>query len=395
MKKILVINAGSSSIKFQLIRMPGEIVIASGLVESIGLPNAAIHYKSKKMNISETVAIENHQIGLERIASLLMDPDRGAIKSVDEIDVVGHRVVHGGKDFSSTVFIDDNVKATIKRLFSLAPLHNPHNYTGIEVAEKVFPNAKKVAVFDTAFHQTIPERAYKYAIPDSFLKENHIRLYGFHGTSHKYVSNKAKDFISKKKSKLISIHLGNGCSITAVQNGKSVDHSMGFGPVNGLIMGTRSGDIDQSVIFYMVKTLGYTLEEVSEILHKKSGMIGMTGFSDLREIEDKAEKGDRRCQLALEMNAYRIKKYIGSYAAAMNGVDVIVFTAGIGENSSVLRRMICDDMDYLGIELEDYKNNVRSTENRIISKESSKVLVLVVPTNEELEIAKDCFEMIS
>lgn len=395
MKKILVINAGSSSIKFQLIRMPGEIVIASGLVESIGLPNAAIHYKSKKMNISETVEIENHRIGLERIASLLMDPDRGAIKSVDEIDVVGHRVVHGGKDFSSTVFIDDNVKATIKRLFSLAPLHNPHNYTGIEVAEKVFPNAKKVAVFDTAFHQTIPERAYKYAIPDSFLKENHIRLYGFHGTSHKYVSNKAKDFISKKKSKLISIHLGNGCSITAVQNGKSVDHSMGFGPVNGLIMGTRSGDIDQSVIFYMVKTLGYTLEEVSEILHKKSGMIGMTGFSDLREIEDKAEKGDRRCQLALEMNAYRIKKYIGSYAAAMNGVDVIVFTAGIGENSSVLRRMICDDMDYLGIELEDYKNNVRSTENRIISKESSKVLVLVVPTNEELEIAKDCFEMIS
>jgi len=395
MKKILVINAGSSSIKFQLIRMPGEIVIASGLVESIGLPNAAIHYKSKKMNISETVAIENHQIGLERIASLLMDPDRGAIKSVDEIDVVGHRVVHGGKDFSSTVFIDDNVKATIKQLFSLAPLHNPHNYTGIEVAEKVFPNAKKVAVFDTAFHQTIPERAYKYAIPDSFLKENHIRLYGFHGTSHKYVSNKAKDFISKKKSKLISIHLGNCCSITAVQNGKSVDHSMGFGPVNGLIMGTRSGDIDQSVIFYMVKTLGYTLEEVSEILHKKSGMIGMTGFSDLREIEDKAEKGDRRCQLALEMNAYRIKKYIGSYAAAMNGVDVIVFTAGIGENSSVLRRMICDDMDYLGIELEDYKNNVRSTENRIISKESSKVLVLVVPTNEELEIAKDCFEMIS
>src|SRR5690554_2441555 len=395
MKKILVINAGSSSIKFQLIRMPGEIVIASGLVESIGLPNAAIHYKSKKMNISETVAIENHQIGLERIASLLMDPDRGAIKSVDEIDVVGHRVVHGGKDFSSTVFIDDNVKATIKRLFSLAPLHNPHNYTGIEVAEKVFPNAKKVAVFDTAFHQTIPERAYKYAIPDSFLKENHIRLYGFHGTSHKYVSNKAKDFISKKKSKLISIHLGNGCSITAVQNGKSVDHSMGFGPVNGLIMGTRSGDIDQSVIFYMVNTLGYTLDEVSEILHKKSGMIGMTGFSDLREIEDRAEKGDRRCQLALEMNAYRIKKYIGSYAAAMNGVDVIVFTAGIGENSSVLRRMICDDMDYLGIELEDYKNNVRSTENRIISKESSKVLVLVVPTNEELEIAKDCFEMIS
>lgn len=395
MKKILVINAGSSSIKFQLIRMPGEIVIASGLVESIGLPNAAIHYKSKKMNISETVEIENHQMGLERIAALLMDAERGALKSVEEIDVVGHRVVHGGKDFSSTVFIDDKVKATIKRLFSLAPLHNPHNYTGIEVAEKVFPKAKKVAVFDTAFHQTIPERAYKYAIPDTFLEDNYIRVYGFHGTSHKYVTTKAKDFISKKKSKLISIHLGNGCSITAVQNGKSIDHSMGFGPVNGLIMGTRSGDIDQSVIFYMVNTLGYSLDEVSEILHKKSGMIGMTGFSDLREIEDRAQKGDRKCQLALEMNAYRIKKYIGSYAAAMNGVDVIVFTAGIGENSSILRRMICDEMSYLGIELEDYKNNVRSTENRIISKETSKVLVLVVPTNEELEIAKDCYQMIS
>lgn len=395
MKKILVINAGSSSIKFQLIRMPGEIVIASGLVESIGLENAAIHYKSKKMNISETVEIENHQIGLERIAALLMDPERGSITSVDEIDVVGHRVVHGGKDFSSTVFIDDNVKATIKELFTLAPLHNPHNYTGIEVADKVFPKAKKVAVFDTAFHQTIPERAYKYAIPDSFLEQHAIRLYGFHGTSHKYVTTKAKDFISKKKSKLISIHLGNGCSITAVQNGKSIDHSMGFGPVNGLIMGTRSGDIDQSVIFYMVNSLGYSLDEVSEILHKKSGMLGMTGSSDLRIIEERAEKGDRKCKLALEMNAYRIKKYIGSYAAAMNGVDVIVFTAGVGENSSVLRRMICDEMSYLGIELENYKNNVRSTENRIISKETSKVLVLVIPTNEELEIAKDCFEMIS
>lgn len=395
MKKILVINAGSSSIKFQLIRMPGEIVIASGLVESIGLENAAIHYKSKKMNISETVEIENHQIGLERIAALLMDPERGSIASVDEIDVVGHRVVHGGKDFSSTVFIDDNVKATIKELFTLAPLHNPHNYTGIEVADTVFPKAKKVAVFDTAFHQTIPERAYKYAIPDSFLEQHAIRLYGFHGTSHKYVTTKAKDFISKKKSKLISIHLGNGCSITAVQNGKSIDHSMGFGPVNGLIMGTRSGDIDQSVIFYMVNSLGYSLDEVSEILHKKSGMLGMTGSSDLRIIEERAEKGDRKCKLALEMNAYRIKKYIGSYAAAMNGVDVIVFTAGVGENSSVLRRMICDEMSYLGIELENYKNNVRSTENRIISKETSKVLVLVIPTNEELEIAKDCFEMIS
>ncbi|WP_335965829.1 acetate kinase [Galbibacter sp. PAP.153] len=394
MKKILVINSGSSSIKFQLIKMPGEIVIAAGLVERIGLDNSVIHYKSKKMNISEQVKIANHEDGLKRIAALLMDTEKGAIANIEEIDAIGHRVVHGGKDFADTIVIDKDVKATIKRLFSLAPLHNPHNYTGIEVAEQVFPNATQIAVFDTAFHQTLPERAYRYAIPNKLLDENYIRVYGFHGTSHKYVAEKAQDFISKKKSKVITVHLGNGCSITAIKNGKSIDHSLGFAPVNGLIMGTRSGDIDQSIIFYMVNTLGYSLNDVSELLHKKSGMLGLTGYSDLREIEEAAANGNQQCQLALEMNAYRIKKYIGAYAAAMNGLDVIVFTAGIGENSSVLRRMVCQDMDYLGIELENYKNNVRSSENRIISKESSKVLVLVIPTNEELEIAKQSYQLL-
>ncbi|MEL4308282.1 acetate/propionate family kinase [Joostella sp. CR20] len=395
MKKILVINSGSSSIKFKLIKMPGELVVASGLVEAIGLENAALHYKSKKMNFSETMPIESHEVGLKKIAAMLLDEEKGAIKSIEDIDAIGHRVVHGGKDFAETIVIDDKVKSTIKRLFSLAPLHNPHNYTGIQVAEEVFPNTVQIAAFDTAFHQTLPEKAHRYAIPKELLNENKIRVYGFHGTSHKYVSEKAKDFISKKKSKLITVHLGNGCSITAVKNGKSIDHSMGFAPVNGLIMGTRSGDIDQSIIFYMVNTLGYDLDEVNNILHKKSGMLGLTGYSDLRVIEEKAEAGDSECQMALEMNAYRIKKYIGAYAAALNGVDAIVFTAGIGENSSVLRKLICDDMSYLGIELEDYKNNVRSSENRIISKETSKVLVLVIPTQEELEIAKDCYGLIS
>ena len=395
MKKILVINSGSSSIKFQLIKMPGEIVVASGLVEAIGLDNAALHYKSKKMNFFEIMPIENHEVGLKKVAALLLDEEKGAIKSIEDIDAIGHRVVHGGKDFSDTIVIDAEVKEKIKRLFSLAPLHNPHNYTGIEVAEEVFPGTTQIAAFDTAFHQTLPEKAYRYAIPNKLLDENYIRVYGFHGTSHKYVAEKAKDFISKKKSKLITVHLGNGCSITAVKNGKSVDHSMGFAPVNGLVMGTRSGDIDQAIIFYMVNTLGYSLDEVSEVLHKKSGMLGLTGYSDLRIIEEKAAEGNRECQLALEMNAYRIKKYIGAYAAVLNGVDAIVFTAGVGENSSVLRKLICDDMSYLGIELEDYKNNVRSSENRIISKETSKVLVLVIPTQEELEIAKDTYRLIN
>ncbi|QLE03017.1 acetate kinase [Galbibacter sp. BG1] len=394
MKKILVINSGSSSIKFQLIKMPGEIVVASGLVERIGLDNSKIHYKSKKMNVSEQEKIANHEEGLKRVASFLLDTEKGAINDITEIDAVGHRVVHGGKDFADTVVISAEVKKAIKDLFPLAPLHNPHNYTGIQVAEDVFPEAKQIAVFDTAFHQTLPEKAFRYAIPNKLYNEDNIRVYGFHGTSHKYVAEKAKDFISKKKSKVITVHLGNGCSITAIKNGKSIDHSLGFAPVNGLIMGTRSGDIDQSIIFYMVKTLGYSMEEVSELLHKKSGMLGLTGYSDLREIEERAAEGNRECQLALDMNAYRIKKYIGAYAAALNGVDVIVFTAGIGENSSVLRRMVCEDMSYLGIELEDYKNNVRSSENRIISKESSKVLVLVIPTNEELEIAKESYKLI-
>lgn len=393
--KILVINSGSSSIKYQLIEMPAKNVICSGMVERIGLENPMIHYKSDENEFDKVMHIPDHHIGLEKMTRLLLDKEIGVLKNVDEIDAVGHRVVHGGSSFSKTTLIDQDVKNKIKELFELAPLHNPPNYVGIEVAEKIFPKAKQIAVFDTAFHQSIPEEAYKYAIPNKFLEENQIRVYGFHGTSHKFVSEKAIEYLKKENSKIITIHLGNGCSITAIENGKSVDHSLGFGPMNGLIMGTRSGDVDQSVIFYLVKSLGYSIDEVNQILQKESGMFGLTGFSDLRDIEDAAEKGDKTCRVALEMNAYRIKKYIGSYVAAMNGLDAIVFTAGIGENSDVIRKLVCKDMEFFGLDLDLDKNSIRSKEIREINTPDSKTKILVIPTNEEIEIAKQSFRLLS
>ncbi|AMC09943.1 acetate kinase [Lutibacter profundi] len=391
--KILVINSGSSSIKYQLFNMPQEDVICSGLVERIGLNNAEIHYKSTANNIDEITDIPNHKIGLEKIVNLLLDANTGVLKSTSEIEAVGHRVVHGGSTFSNTTIINKEVKDKIKTLFSLAPQHNPANYEGIVVAEKMFPKAIQIAVFDTAFHQTIPVEAYKYAIPTKFFDEEHIRLYGFHGTSHKYVSEKAIDYLGIANSKIITIHLGNGCSMTAIKNGKSIDHSLGFGPVTGLIMGSRSGDIDHAIIFYLVNSLGYKLDEVNSLLQKESGMLGLTGFSDLRDIEAEASKGNKNCQLALDMNAYRIKKYIGSYAAAMNGLDAIVFTAGIGENSDVIRKLVCTHMEYLGIELDAEKNNVRAKKITEIHKKNSKTKILIIPTNEEVEIAKQSYQL--
>jgi len=393
--KILVINSGSSSIKYQLFNMPQEEVICSGLVERIGLNDAEIHYKSNKNKIDEVVNIPTHKVGLEKVVSLLLDEKIGVIKSTSEIEAVGHRVVHGGSTFSNTTVIDQKVKDKIKALFSLAPQHNPPNYEGILVAETIFPNAKQIAVFDTAFHQSMPIEAYKYAIPNKFLDEKNIRVYGFHGTSHKYVSEKAIKHLGLKNSNIITIHLGNGCSMSAVKNGKSIDTSLGFGPVTGLIMGSRSGDVDQAIIFHLVNNLGYQLEEVKSMLQNESGMYGLTGYSDLRDIESEAEKGNKECQLALDMNAYRIKKYIGSYAAIMNGLDAIVFTAGIGENSDVIRKLVCTNMTYLGIDLDEEKNKVRAKKLTEIHKENSKVKILIVPTNEEVEIAKQSFQLIS
>lgn len=395
MKNILVINSGSSSLKFQLIQMPQEHVLASGLVERIGQESGKMSYSSQKFSTSEESKISNHAEALKSVTTLLMDPENGVIKNASEIPAIGHRVVHGGDKFSETILIDEKVKTVIKDLFSLAPLHNPPNLKGIEVAETIFPTSKQIAVFDTAFHRSIPARANRYAIPNSFFEEQNIQVYGFHGTSHKYVSEKALEYTGAKKSKIISIHLGNGCSITAIQDGKSIDHSLGFAPVNGLIMGTRSGDIDQSVIFYMIDHLGYTPEQVSDLLHHKSGMLGLTGYSDLRDIESEAEKGNPDCTLALDMNAYRIKKYIGAYAAAMNGLDTIIFTAGIGENSATIRALVCQEMEFLGIELDQSQNNIKSKELRKISAPGSKVDILVIPTNEELEIAKQVFSLIS
>ncbi|MEO8254063.1 MAG: acetate kinase [Flavobacterium sp.] len=391
--KIVIINSGSSSIKYQLIDMPSKEVICNGLIDRIGLETSNLVYKTNTITVEEIVPIPNHKIGLEKISSLLLDESIGVIKSTKEIEAVGHRVVHGGANFSKTVLITTEIKEKIKQLFELAPLHNPANLEGIVVAETVFSSAKQIAVFDTAFHQTMPEVAYRYAIPNYLLTENKIRAYGFHGTSHKYVSEKAIDFL-EKNSKIISIHLGNGCSITAIKDGKSIDHSMGFGPMNGLIMGTRSGDIDQSVIFYMVNTLGYKLSEINTVLQKQSGMLGLTGYSDLRDIQANAEKGDANCQLALDMNVYRIKKYIGSYAAVLNGIDAIIFTAGIGENSAYIRKAVCHDMDFLGLELDEAKNEIRSNEIREINKPNSKAKILVVPTNEELEIANQVYDLI-
>lgn len=392
---ILVINSGSSSIKYQLIQMPEKHIVCSGLVERIGLDNSQIHYKTQTISINEETNVPNHKIGLEKVSLMLMDSKIGVIKDESEIHAVGHRVVHGGSSFSETTIIDQTVKDKIKQLFALAPLHNPPNFEGIEVSETIFKSATQIAVFDTAFHQTIPVEAYKYAIPNEFLTEKNIRLYGFHGTSHKYVSEKAKELFPSKCSKLITIHLGNGCSITAINEGKSVDHSLGFGPMNGLIMGTRSGDIDQSVIFYLVNSLGYTLDEVNTILQTKSGMQGLTGYSDLRDIESEAQKGNKDCQLALTMFAYRVKKYIGSYASVLNGLDTIVFTAGVGENSILLRKMICEQMDYLGIKIDLKKNNVKAREIVDVTADDSKVNILVIPTNEEIEIAKQSYHLIT
>jgi acetate kinase len=392
--KVLVLNAGSSSLKYQVIEMPEEKVLCVGLVERIGLEDAIFTHKKNDKEYTETTTIPSHKEGLQKIATILIDKKFGVITSVKEIDAVGHRVVHGGNKFSKTVLVTADVKNNIRELFDLAPLHNPANLTGIEIAETIFTSAKQIAVFDTAFHQTMPKEAYQYAIANSYLEENHVRAYGFHGTSHKYVSEKAIEKLNKPSSKIITIHLGNGCSMAAVKNGKSIETSMGFGPMNGLIMGTRSGDIDQSVIFFLMKKLNKTAEKVNTILQKQSGMLGLTGYSDLREISEKAASGNTSCQNALNLAAYRIKKFIGAYATILNGLDAIVFTAGIGENSAIMRSLVCKDLSFLGIILNETKNELRSKEIREIQTENSSVKVFVIPTNEELEIAKQSFNLV-
>lgn len=367
--------------------MPSESVIASGMADRIGQTDAVIQLKDENERFHVKGDFSNHQKVLNKIAEWLTER---ILKDSQEIAAIGHRVVHGGSHFKEPVLITKEVKSKIKDLFSLAPLHNPANLEGIEVAEKVFPDALQVAVFDTAFHQSIPEKAYRYAISKKLADNEGIRLYGFHGTSHQYVSQQAAGYLNNPSAKMVVLHLGNGCSATAIKNGRSIDHSLGFGPLSGLVMGTRSGDIDPSIILYLLKK-GYTEKSLSDLLNRQSGMLGLTGESDLREIIRKNDEGDPDCQLALELNTYRIKKYIGAYSAAMNGLDALVFTAGIGENSALIRAMVCKEMEFLGIEFDHTRNENGSVE---IQAEHSRVKVLVIPTNEELEIARQTNQML-
>lgn len=396
---IFVINTGSSSIKYQFFKMPHEKPVCSGLVERIGLDDSSVTHKiyvnGEEKVVKEKMQLNDHEAGLHEVARLLTDKEIGVIQDPADIDAVGHRVVHGGESFAATTIITDEVKEKIKELFSLAPLHNPANYIGIQVAEKIFTKAKQVAVFDTAFHQTMPARAYRFAIPQSFYKENHIRAYGFHGTSHRYVSKQANAYLNNPNAKVITIHLGNGSSMAAVDAGKSIDTTMGFGPVGGLIMGTRSGDIDAAVIFHLIEQMGYSAKEVSDLLNKKSGMVGLTGLSDMRDIKALIDQGDKNADLAFDLYAYRIKKYIGAYAAALNGLDAIVFTAGVGENASDIRRRVCTDMQFIGMKMDEAKNEIRSSEIREINTPESPVKILMIPTNEELEIVQQCYDLLN
>ena len=394
---ILVINAGSSSLKYQLFKMPVSKPVCSGLVERIGIEGSfikhVINYGSEKKTIEKKLFIANHGDGLKQLFLMLAHPEHAVIDSPDDIAAVGHRVVHGGEHFSGATLITPEVKKQIKDLFSLAPLHNPVHYKCIEVAEQTFPLAKQIAVFDTAFHQSIPEEAYRFAIPEYYYKEHGMRVYGFHGTSHKYVSALAAKWLGKSDAKLISIHLGNGCSITAIKDGKSIDTSMGFGPLSGLMMGTRSGDIDPSVILHLMEHAGYTLEQLSTLLNKQSGLLGVGGSSDMRDIRKLVEEGSAEAILALKIYAYRIRKFIGAYAAVLNGLDAILFTAGVGENDSTMREAVCREMDYLNITMDPDKNIAYKGETLDISTAESKVKILVVPTNEEFEIASQCYFM--
>ncbi|GAB2459091.1 acetate kinase [Hymenobacter qilianensis] len=395
---LFVINSGSSSIKYQLFRWPAEQPVCSGLVERIGLPEASITHNVFTSDagpvIRRSLPLPDHEAGLREVVGLLTDPTEGVLHDPREIEVVGHRVVHGGEAFAATALITPAVKAEIKRLFSLAPLHNPANYLGIEVAENLFPQARQVAVFDTAFHQTLPPRAFRYALPASFYTEFGIRAYGFHGTSHQYVAAQAAAYLGNPAAKIITIHLGNGCSMAAVLGGKSVDTSMGFGPLSGLVMGTRSGDLDPSIIFHLINERGYEPAQVQNLLNKNSGMLGLTGFSDMRDITKALLAGDPAAALAYDLYAYRIQKYIGAYAAVLNGLDAVVFTAGVGENDALIRALVCRNLEFLGLHLDEARNEKRAKELREINQAEARVKILVVPTNEELAIARQCVALL-
>ena len=395
--KVLVINAGSSSLKYQLIDMDSETVLAKGLCERIGLDGANLQHtnvaQDKKVRIESKM--DNHADGIKLVVDALVNEDHGVIKDMSEIGAVGHRVVHGAEIFADSFVIDDKVMEALKQCTPLAPLHNPANITGIEACEKIMPGIKQVAVFDTAFHQTMPAKAFMYGLPYKFYEEQKIRKYGFHGTSHKYVAAEAAKMLGKAPEdlKIITCHLGNGSSITAVDGGKSVDTTMGFTPLDGTIMGTRTGTMDPAVIMYMMDDMGLTSKQINTVVNKESGVYGVSGVSsDFRDLSAAADNGNERAGLALDMFTYGVKKYIGSYAAAMGGVDAIVFTAGVGENDSRTRESIVEGLEFMGIKIDKEMNKQRGRLD--ISAPDATVKTLVIPTNEELMIAIDTKRLI-
>jgi acetate kinase len=397
--KILVLNCGSSSIKYKLFEMESKEVIAQGGIEKIGMKGS---FLKLTLPDGQKVMLEGeileHRAGIEYILGVLLSEKYGCIKTIDEIKAVGHRVVHGGERFNSSVLITDEVIDMLNECIELAPLHNPPNLKGIYAIQELLPDTPQVGVFDTAFHQTMPDYAYMYGLPYSLYEKYGIRRYGFHGTSHRYVSRRACEFLGLpyEEQRIITAHIGNGGSVTAIKNGKSIDTSMGMTPVEGLIMGTRSGDIDPGVISYIMEKENMGTKGISTLLNKFSGMLGISGVSsDMREIEEAIEGGNKRAIMALKTYCYRIKKYVGSYAAALGGVDILVFTGGVGENQASARKAVCENMEYMGIELDEELNDSVRAKEVVISKPTSKVKVLIIPTDEELTIAKDTVEILN
>lgn len=389
--KVLVINCGSSSLKYQLFDMTDESVLAKGLVERIGIDGVLTHQPAGKDKVVIKNDIKNHSIAIKMVVDALISPEHGVIASMGEIAAVGHRVVHGAEEFAGSVRITPAVMDALERCIEMAPLHNPPNILGINACAELMPGVPQCGVFDTAFHQTMPKKAYIYGLPYEAYEKYGVRRYGFHGTSHRFVSESVAEMMGKdiKDLKIITCHLGNGSSLAAVQNGKCVDTSMGFTPLEGLVMGTRSGDIDPAIVTFLMKKKNMSVEEADNYINKQSGVLGISGVSsDFRDIENAANEGNEHAQLALDIFAYNVHKYIGSYAAAMNGVDAIVFTAGLGENSISMREMICDGLGFMGAKLDPAANKVRGKAKEI-STADSKVKIFVIPTNEELVIARD------
>ncbi|MGI6204351.1 MAG: acetate/propionate family kinase [Anaerovoracaceae bacterium] len=396
--KILVINCGSSSLKYQLIDMDGERLLCKGLVERIGMEGSAInHEKTGEEKWVNEVPMKDHNDAISQVLAAITDEDHGVVKDMSEIDAVGHRVVHAGEKYANSVLIDDDVIAALEECSELAPLHNPPNLMGIAACQKLMPNTPMVGVFDTAFHQTMPPESFLYAIPYEYYTDLHIRRYGFHGTSHKYVAQRAAQLLNTNLDdlKLITCHLGNGASVSAIKRGKCIDTSMGFTPLEGLVMGTRCGDIDPAIVTYIREKLNLDQGVANQILNTKSGVLGISGVSsDFRDLEKAAEEGHERSQLAIKVFVHKVRFYIGAYIAEMNGVDAIVFTAGVGENDIQMRDLICNDLGNLGIKLDLVKNKVRGKET-IISRDDSRVQILLIPTNEELMIARETQDIVN